>query len=280
MSIYEIVAILVVLLIVCAIAYNAGPKKKKRIEAAEAQRQKQAQEKERQEKERRWREETEAAERTRQREKAIEKARARLAGKKPDQEFVFQQQIGKCQAAYSYKDVLIDPAPDLDYNKISLGYPLDLRQNGDQVHVYQEDGLLLGDMRDNKLRRMVHDWARQGEPVVAIANAWDDEKPMVQIATVFYSNLLAMAERRGLKEYKLTSNKGKDAQEEIEFLEEGQLCDLEYDIDKEKYEVIPAGSGQNIGYVSAKDITEESRFVVSEIAENDNDKYDVWGYIV
>lgn len=274
------IAAVILLLVILLIARNRS-KAKKRAAAAAAARQAQIKEKEKQEKERIHREEIEAAERARQREKAIAAAAAALDAKdQPVKEFVFHRRLGDNIAAYSYMDVLIDPAPGLDYGKVVLGRPLTLRADDSDVLVYQDNGLLLGTMRDNKLRRMVHDWQRNGDPIISVANATDDEECTVQLAMVFYADPLALAERRGSKQMKLSGNKGADAQEEIQSIDAGQVCDLSFDVSKEKYEVTPLDGFHNIGYLSCDDVSEDALFVVSDIEENDSEKYDVWGYIV
>ena len=81
-----------------------------------------------------------------------------------------------------------------------------------------------------------------------------------------------------IKSYKLTGNKNVEMQENIDLCSEGEYISFEYDFYKERYFAL--SNGFEIGYfpASASSILESENItaVISEILENESDKYEVY----
>ena len=94
-----------------------------------------------------------------------------------------------CVIAYRYDDVSFDVIRT-GAAYASNGKPVDLRAEGDDVILSQE-GHDIGSMQDTRIRGMVHDWNKSGDPVRAALVAYPFRGSTGVFAIAFYRDELA-----------------------------------------------------------------------------------------
>lgn len=189
-------------------------------------------------------------------------------------------EIDRCYPAYDYDDVVILPTEGLQFSAIRFDVPLILSKSPDSIIVSQ-DGMQLGSLPSTRLAGMASDWITRGDPVFARIMSVDPVASSITIGLTFYKDLLAEAKRRGLKAITLTNTGSTEIQEALGLTSSGELCEAEWDYDKEKWEIT---SGMTVGYLPAKfkedAISDKNRIVVADVEMNNNLKYVISVYIL
>lgn len=149
----------------------------------------------------------------------------------------------KCAYQYRKVDIALVAGVNLDSifgQRVMLGY--------DSV---EYNGQYIGRICNVKINDMAKDWLRRGEPVFAVVSRVDDDNHTAAIDLYLYRDELKYLLRRfpEAKPYKLTGNRRGELQDNICYCSSGDICSIEYDIDKEKY-LVSAGSSE-IGYLPA-----------------------------
>lgn len=170
----------------------------------------------------------------------------------------FPGKIGQFVPAYHYEDVDLCTLDEtiFDVPDFAPGAALTLKHEPENEHDPHDvalflDGRKVGYLYRGKLQDMANDWLATRRPVLAILTAVDDDAKKARIALAFYDvtrfkKLLRL--HPNARTYRLTGNANAEMQENIELCSRGDLCDLDYDFDKEKYLV---SAGVDIGYLPA-----------------------------
>lgn len=147
------------------------------------------------------------------------------------------------QAVYHYDDVklTLSGAPE---SAFVLGKELQLSDNGSAIEA-SLDGVVLGILPENRLSGMVRDWDKAGDPYLAYL-VKHEPSGSTEIALAFYQDTLSkfLSRNPDAKKIKLL---GKP--DELCTAEVGMSCNVEYDTDKERYDVL--ANDDIIGYLPA-----------------------------
>ena len=183
---------------------------------------------------------------------------------------------------YFYPDVefIVPPAYESTARSVPPLKQITLTADGETEDIYLSyEGNTFGRMRENRLRKMVRDFDRDGRSVLAASCAWTD-KPMFSLG--FYESLDTIRDRwkndEDYKEFTLSGNTNEEMQGNIACVEAGYSVSFEYDYEKEKH--VASADGWQIGYcpAAAETYLEEHRDIearILSITEKDSGKYSV-----
>ena len=183
---------------------------------------------------------------------------------------------------YFYPDVefIVPPAYESTARSVPPLKQITLTADGETEDIYLSyEGNTFGRMRENRLRKMVRDFDRDGRSVLAASCAWTD-KPMFSLG--FYESLDTIRDRwkndEDYKEFTLTGNSNAEMQENIGLVDEGDPVEFVYDYEKDKHAAY--ADGFEVGYcpASAEEYLNEHDDVearILSITEKDNGKYSV-----
>lgn len=147
--------------------------------------------------------------------------------------------------AYSYPDVEIQP----------IGYALRTVPIGSKVALHVSDAAVtvhyndhkIGTLPESKIADMVRDWQRRGDPYGANLVMKDVNKPDAQIAIGFYRDTPSKWKKRHTNAMRVKL--GGHAEEGC-IAGEDDICEVEYDFEKERYSV--RYCGYHLGWLPKK----------------------------
>lgn len=139
------------------------------------------------------------------------------------------------------------------------------------------NGKMLGYVYKGQIKDMIHDFTKRGEPILAFVQTVIPNDKAIKIDIGFYKKSVDSSDSddadRGelLGSGRLTANSGEDAQNSIQVCSEGDEVTVEYDVDKDRYEVSYIDF---IGCLPKKleEFGNTATFYVDEIGETDNGK--------
>lgn len=133
------------------------------------------------------------------------------------------------------------------------------------------DNQWLGFVHRGTLQDMLHDFLKQGNPVFAMVDAVLPDEKRVTYALGFYREPRPKYRGEALGIGRLTASASAAAQDYISLCEEGDEVSVDYDSDKDRYEVF---SMDYIGSLPKKleEYAESATFVIDEIGETDSGK--------
>ena len=143
--------------------------------------------------------------------------------------------IGGCEIAYKYEDVAFDASGDI-YKISNIGRKLDLFCDASDVQVLLDNNRI-GTFKNGKLCKMIQDFQRRGEPIYAAFSNFSVSENLGHMHLVFYRDMLRfyMARQPDARAYTLTGNKNAEMQENLTMCSVGDVCDLDYDSEKDRY---------------------------------------------
>lgn len=171
--------------------------------------------------------------------------------------------MGEYKAKYTYEDL----AASFDSNSYAPGLALNLRATGE---IYA-DGKKIGEFSSDRIRKMLHDFYRRGDPVSAKLRRMNEDGTGL-IYAVFYKIPQYSAERI----CKVSGTGSESKQDELLILSPGDELYLEEDLDHEGRVNV-----SDVGYLGAKDAEwalDELNFDFCEVSVdtvelNDSGKY-------
>lgn len=186
---------------------------------------------------------------------------------------------------YNYKEVAIACVDMPEYQPAAVaakvGNAVVLTQ--EPTNTYDNNAVLLsltsggrlGYLHKGKLQDMANDFLRKGLPVVGII----ENQPAKTIKLGFYDiarsekNLQRLQSKATYTTFKLTGNTGAEMQENIDTQSVGDVVQIEYDNEKEKF-LVTNEYGAELGYISSTKLEdgEEYDACVADISQNDNFK--------
>ena len=168
---------------------------------------------------------------------------------------------------YKYENIGI-LKPEGSTIDIKVGEELKLVQEPDNQ--YDNRAVAILNLKDEKvgylykgwLQDMVNDFIKKDDPFFVLA----EREPFKSIIIGFYKR----TPKNSM--FKLTGNFKQEMHENISLCSVGDQVDLDYNDEKDNYEV--TSQGLEIGYVSSSKINNNSyEAYIHDIQENDNDKY-------
>lgn len=131
----------------------------------------------------------------------------------------------------------------------------------------------IGYLNKCKIYEMTNDYLRVGCPIYAHIDSVDDDEQKLTLFMAFYGSTLGIRS----KVYKLVGTGYDEAQDAILGLDVDDALDIEYDVEKDKYEVY--NMGDRIGYLpkAAHEIAEDKdECFVATLDINDDGNTDVY----
>lgn len=164
---------------------------------------------------------------------------------------------------YYYSDVEFESGGEP--GELCRGAAVELTPEGNEMNL-SSDGVIFGKMRANNLRKMVFDWQKKEQPVLARINSRDP----LTMEMAFYSSPAEQGdyEARGIpsKVFRLSGVNSADYEFMAPSAEVGERVDVTYDVANERYET-------EYGYLpkSAEDFIEDDTIGFIEYAEENED---------
>lgn len=215
-----------------------------------------------------------AAEAERHRQEESDRKQKELESSGYTSEVVIPRVYKNLQLAYHYDDVKLNTS-GVSPSRIVPGKPLTLKDKGDTIDAYQGDLLLLGSLPQNRLSEMVRDWDKNGDPYLAYVAKCSPDGNDIEIALAFYMDNLARFLSRN-PEAKRIKLAGKP--EDFVTAYAGAECNVDYDIEKDKYLVMLDGGiigvlpASALKYASEHDTDPEDLTIYVADTEYDSDK--------
>lgn len=182
------------------------------------------------------------------------------------------QSLDGKQLAYSYMDVKLESVTKSV--NIRLADSLSFRSANGRIQVCQDDHPI-GLMPDNRIAGMILDWQKSGDPYLSYVVSVSDDRSDVSICLAFYLDKIArfLSRNHNALLVKLSGRPDEDAFPSI-----GSDCNVELDIDKNKYIVL--SNGDIIGalpaagtkYAKENDIDPEELDVIIASVDFDYDR--------
>lgn len=143
--------------------------------------------------------------------------------------------IDGCEIAYKYEDVAFDASGDI-YKISNIGRKLDLFCDASDVQVLLDNNRI-GTLKNGKLCKMIQDFQHRDEPIYAAFSNFSVSENLGHMHLVFYRDMLRyyMARQPDARAYMLTGNKNAEMQDNLTMCSVGDICDLDYDWEKERY---------------------------------------------
>lgn len=181
---------------------------------------------------------------------------------------------------YSYEpQIAFAPGQIPDFRLIALGD--DLVFTPEPENTYDPNAIVisnkhqkLGYVFQGNMQEMIHDYQKRGDSVIGKVSDIDFNALKIKYLIGFYK------EKRRWRPAPydtalLTGNTSEEIQDNISMMNIGDVVTVDYDYEKERYEVHDGG-WSIIGYLPKKlekYADEEVEFVIDEIGTKDNDKY-------
>lgn len=187
--------------------------------------------------------------------------------------------IGGVPLAYHYQEV--DIAMTIEVVKdFSIFHPGDVISFiPESTNVYDSKAIqlwsnnqLLGYVYRGKIQDMLNDFLKFGEPIYGMIFSVKPEEKKITFSVGFYRPAKPKSSGKMLASGRLTTNSGQEAQDNISICDEGDEVSIDYDYDKERYEV---SCIDFIGCLPKKleQYADTATFLIDEIGENENGKY-------
>lgn len=202
--------------------------------------------------------------------------------------------IENFELRYLYRDVFVVGVQfaNPDFQALSLGDNVELVPDPKNEHDELAVKVMLNNQRLGYLaasrpqrQQMVHDWVKRNEPIFSAITLLDEENKRIQIVIGFYRDqqkILDSCENFKTKLIKTAQkdSNGESRQENLRFLEIGEILSAEYDQEIESY-IISNKRGWEMGELG-KTVSEQLQkscdkyypcVVVENISIDDNDKF-------
>lgn len=188
------------------------------------------------------------------------------------------RQIGGVPVAYQYQEVDIAMTSEV-VNDFSVFRP------GDVITFIPEpsnpydpkaiqllaNNQLLGYVYRGKIQDMLNDFLKFGEPVHGMVFSVRPDEKKITYSVGFYRPARPKSHGKMLASGRLTTNAGVEAQDNISVCDEGDEVSVDYDYEKERYEV---SYMDYIGCLPKKleQYADTATFVIDEVGENESGK--------
>lgn len=178
--------------------------------------------------------------------------------------------------SYFYPDVAFNVPPEYEeaaravppHEKLSLSYG----DNDDEI-LLSYNGSCIGSMYNNRLRQMVHDYARDDDHDMLAASCYWTDKPIFSLAFYLSADYIESMweDREGFKKTTLIGNSNAEMQDNIELLVVGDPISISWDSDSERYAAFDRSSC--IGFLPSKldDYAEANTLDARVIAINEKE---------
>ena len=191
---------------------------------------------------------------------------------------ILPKNIGGVTIAYQYQEVDIAMTSEV-VNDFSVFRPGDIISFiPEPTNTYDSKAIqlwsnnqLLGYVYRGKIQDMLNDFLRFGEPVHGLIFSIQPEEKKITFSVGFYRSARPKSYGKMLASGRLIANSGQDAQDNISICDEGDEVSIDYDYDKERYEV---SCIDYIGCLPKKleQYADTATFIIDEISENDSGK--------
>lgn len=165
---------------------------------------------------------------------------------------------------YHYEKVDVVPKEGMRM-ELWKGMRVQFQEEGQQIKVICRQ-VELGILNQKKIEGMVSDWLKRNDPIYAVLTRADDQAHVAAVDILFYQDKAARLLKRDpdAKKIKLVGTTTEEIQGNLDMTEENEICELDYDAEKQKYAVY---CGFCIGYLPAS--------AQKMIEENGEDAYDI-----
>lgn len=131
---------------------------------------------------------------------------------------------------------------------------------------------LLGYVYRGKMQDMLHDFMIQGSPIYGVISSVLPEEKKVKYNIGFYRDFMSVFIEEPLATGRLSASSGEEAQDNILLCEENDEVFVDYNYEKERYEVSVMGYIGNLPK-KLEAYAETATFKIDEIGMTDSDKY-------
>lgn len=189
------------------------------------------------------------------------------------------QNINGIPAAYQYQEnnIAMPGKYVRDFYSINVGDPIVFQlepENEYDAKAIQlwSNNQMLGYVFRGRLQDILHDFIKRDEPVYAMVFSVNPQEQKVTYSVAFYRHPEPKFLGKHLATGRLTASAGEEAQENITLCDVGDELSVDYDYEKERYEV-----SSTMGYVGClpkklEQHGESAAFVVEELGETDAGK--------
>lgn len=131
---------------------------------------------------------------------------------------------------------------------------------------------MLGYVFRGKLQDMLHDFIKRCDPIYAMVFSVNPQNQKITYSVAFYRQPTPKFRGKPLATGRLTASAGEEAQENIVLCDVGDELNVDYDYEKERYEV-----SSDMGYVGClpkklQEYADVATFAVEEVEESDSGK--------
>lgn len=196
--------------------------------------------------------------------------------------------------AYDYEDVNLSVPDSKSFSEMEIGTKMFASQDNENLHdcravMFKLNGVPVSYFYQGKLKDMANDYLEYGGQVYCIVTSLNPDENRIQAHVGYYKGhdqdefRYMLRRNMDAKKYKLVGNSSEEKQFNVMSSSVGQKCEIDYDIEKDKYTVI---NGDVIGYLpsSARKIVEEHgeencSVFIAEVDTNDSGKYYACVYV-